>query len=279
MKVRAGLARALREPFTWFVLLGMLVFALDRATGDGRELEITVDQALRDRLSSAWQASYGRAPEPEELQGLISNYVEEEMLYREAIEMGLDRHDEIVRRRLVQKTRFLHEDSTLLPAIDEQQLREWFQANRTSYERAARLSFRHVFVDLERQGEKLEWRLDELAQQLREDPDLNDLPEGDLMLLPDTLEEVTLKRVADQFGDLFAAQLEQAPVGQWSGPFESAYGLHFVRVGQREPASTPSFEELLAVLQRDYAEALREEANRAYLAGLKEKYRVVGQGE
>ena len=275
MRLGDALRRAVREPIVWFLVFGTLVFALDRATGDQPQLEILIDQSIRDRISASWQASYGRTPEPEELQGLINNYVEEEMLYREAMELGLDRHDEIVRRRLAQKTRFLHEDSTLLPQISEQQLREWFEANRGSYERAARVSFRHVFVDTERQGPGLVQRLDELRQALLADPGLDDLPEGDLILRPDFFEEVTLKRVADQFGDVFASQLDQAPIGQWSGPIESAYGVHFVRVGHQEPESTPSFDELLPLLQRDYAQVLRDDTNRAYIAGLKEKYSVI----
>ena len=275
MRLGDALRRAVREPIVWFLVFGTLVFALDRATGDQPQLEILIDQSIRDRLSASWQASYGRTPEPEELQGLINNYVEEEMLYREAMELGLGRHDEIVRRRLAQKTRFLHEDSTLLPQISEQQLREWFEANRGSYERAARVSFRHVFVDTERQGPGLVQRLDELRQALLADPGLDDLPEGDLILRPDFFEEVTLKRVADQFGDVFAAQLDQAPIGQWSGPIESAYGVHFVRVEHQEPESTPSFDELLPLLQRDYAQVLRDDTNRAYIAGLKEKYSVI----
>ena len=271
--------RLLREPFIWFLLLGLLVFALDRMAGDRHQLEIVIDGALRDRLSTAWQASYGRAPEPAELQGLIDKHVEEEMLYREAKTLGLDRHDEIVRRRLAQKTRFLHEDSSPPPEITEQQLRDWLEANRKDYERPVRLSFRHVFVDPEHYGEGLGARLAALAGQLQAAEGLNDLPKGDLLLLPDAFEQTTPARVADQFGHDFAARLGKVPVGQWSGPVESAYGMHFVLLEQRTPAFIPGFDELRPELRRDYAQFLRKAQNRAYIAGLKAKYRLVLKNE
>lgn len=273
-----NLSRVPREPFTWFLLLGVLVFALDRTTGERHELDIIIDQAMRDRLSATWQASYERAPEPFELQGLIDNYLEEEMLYREAKALGLDRHDEIVRRRLAQKIRFLHEDSSRI-LITEQNLRDWFEAHQADYKHPVRLSFRQVFVDPERHGDGLETRLEALAGQLQASRGSNELPQGDPLLLPHAFEQTTPARVSDQFGSDFAVQLEDIPAGQWAGPLKSAYGLHFVLLEQRTPAFTPEFDELRPELERDYARFLRKEENSAYIAGLREKYRVIEQAE
>ena len=158
-------------------------------------------------------------------------------------------------------------------------MREWFERHRADYQRPPRLSFRHVFVDPERHGDQLESRLDALAAELQAATGLNNLPEGDLLLLPNAIDETTLARVSDQFGSHFADEIEQIQMGRWSGPIESAYGMHFVFLESHTPAFTPSFDELVPELQRDYGRFLREEANRAYITGLREKYHVLVQAE
>lgn len=275
MSSQHAFSRLVREPITWFLLLGGLVFALDRLTSDAHELEIIVDSALRERLSMVWQASYGREPNPDELRGMINEHLVEEMLYREALELGLDGQDQIIRRRLAQKIRFLNEDNQLLERPSEDALREWFEARQDQYARAPRITFQHIYLNPETQGTGLEQRLEEISQQLAEDNQAQSPPVGDLFLLPNAYQDAPLQRVAGDLGFAFAGALESLPVREWSAPIESAYGFHFVWIENRNPGMIPQFSEVSQSVGRDYQQAQREAANQAFIERLKQKYQVI----
>lgn len=267
--------RLVREPITWFVLLGGLVFALDQFTGETPELEITVDQALRERLSMVWQASYGRPPNPDELRGIINEHLVEEMLYREALSLGLDEQDQIIRRRLAQKIRFLSEDSLLLDKPSEEALREWFVERQEDYARVPTISFHHIYINPEAQGPNLEQKLKEVSQRLAEPAQSQSPPIGDLFLLPNAYNQAPLHRVANDLGSSFVSVLESLPVRRWSQPIESAYGLHFVWIQHRNEGAIPEFDEVLEELSKDYERAQREAANEAFIERLAQKYQVI----
>lgn len=270
-----SLRRISREPISWFLLLGALVFALDRFTDDTPELEIIVDDALRERLSMVWQASYGRAPHPDELRGLINEHLVEEMLYREALSLGLEQQDQIIRRRLAQKIRFLSEDSLLLEKPSEDDLRAWFQERREQYAPVPRISFQHIYVNAEAQGAHLEPKLSEISRQLAQEEPSSGPPVGDLFLLPNSYTDAPLQRVANDLGFAFVEAIESLPVREWSEPVESAYGYHFVWIESRDSGTSAEFEENLERIGRDYQRAQREAANQAFIERLAQKYQVI----
>ncbi len=274
MSITPGLRRMFREPISWFLLLGAIVFALERFTSDTPELEIVVDNALRERLSMVWQASYGRAPNPDELRGLVNEHLVEEMLYREALALGLDQQDQIIRRRLAQKIRFLNEDSLLLERPSEDALRKWYEERQELYTPVPKISLQHVYLNPETQGARLESRLKEIQKQLTKNNLGQSPPVGDLFLLPNSYHDAPLQRVANDLGSAFVQALESLPVHQWSEPIESAYGFHFVWIENRDSGTSPKFDEVLESIGRDYQRAQREAANQAFIERLKQKYRV-----
>ena len=276
MSSTRGLRQIFREPITWFLLLGALVFVLERFTSDTPELEIVVDNALRDRLSMVWQASYGRAPNPDELRGLVNEHLVEEMLYREALALGLDQQDQIIRRRLAQKIRFLNEDSLLLERPSEDALREWYEERQDQYAREPKISLQHIYLNPETQGARLNSRLKEIQTQLIDNNNLGQSPPvGDLFLLPNSYTDTPLKRVANDLGFAFVEALESLPVREWSDPIESAYGLHFVWIESRDSGTTPKFDDISESIGRDYQRAQREAANQAFIERLEAKYQVI----
>ena len=264
MSDNQGIRRIVREPITWFLLLGGLVFALDQFTSDSPELEIIVDQGLRDRLSMVWQASYGRSPNADELRGLIEEHLVEEMLYREALSLGLDQQDQIVRRRLAQKIRFLSEDSLLLDKPSEGDLQEWFEERPTEYALVPTISFHHIYVNPEVQGTGLELRLNDIARQLAEPGQAQSPPVGDVFLLPNAYNEAPLHRIVNDLGSNFVSALDSLPVRTWSQPIESAYGLHFVWIEQRSAGTVPEFNQVLEEVARDYERAQRESSKSGF---------------
>ena len=275
MSIAQGLRRIFREPISWFLLLGALVFALDWLTSDAPELEIVVDNALRDRLSMVWQASYGRAPNADELRGLVSEHLVEEMLYREALALGLDQQDQIIRRRLAQKIRFLNEDSLLLERPSEDALREWYEERQDQYAREPRISLQHIYLNPETQGARLESRLKEIQEQLTDNSLGRSPPVGDLFLLPNSYNDAPLQRVANDLGFAFVQALESLAVREWSEPIESAYGLHFVWIESRDSGTIPEFGDISESVGRDYQRAQREAANQAFIERLEAKYQVI----
>ncbi|MCY4199650.1 MAG: peptidylprolyl isomerase [Gammaproteobacteria bacterium] len=271
--------RFFREPLVWFILVGALIFVVDRALSRDGAHEIVIDQGLRDRLSATWQASYGRAPSADEMRSLIEDHIVEEMLYREALALGLDHEDPIIRRRLTQKVRFLSEDALVGEVPTETMLRDWFEAREADYQEPARISFRHVYINsnAEPNADALTARLDgieaALLSGIRADQ------QGDLFLLPLRYTNTSIRRVAGDFGDDFADTLRSLPGGTWVGPLASSHGLHFVFIEAQSKPLLPSFEQALSEVERDYQAAQREQANLDFIEGLRGKYRVIHDTE
>src|SRR5215510_11822399 len=147
----------LREPLVHFVLLGLLLFVADRAIGSGSgasgspaRIEIT-ENDLR-QLSAAWTAQWQRPPTSDELRNLVAARVREEVLYREALALGLDKDDTIVRRRLAQKMEFLADDASAVREPGREELRAWYAARGERFAQPSRLSFHHLYFSPDRRG-------------------------------------------------------------------------------------------------------------------------------
>ncbi len=144
-----------KEPLVHFLLLGALLFAVNAVVGDSGDSDLETVRVTREDvewLSSAWARQWRRPPTRAELDGLITNHIREEILYREALAMGLDSDDTIVRRRMVQKIEFLTED--LIDQIEptEEQLLEDFEEHSEDYREPELRSFTHIFFSLDQRG-------------------------------------------------------------------------------------------------------------------------------
>ena len=154
----------LREPLFLFLVLGALLFGLytlinDQPQEPDTAMRIQVTAANIDQLRAGWQRQMGRPPHPEEFQGLIDNFIREEVLVREALALGLDRDDAIVRRRLVQKMDFLVEDLALLNEPTEADVRDYFQQHPDLYRLPPRISFTHIYFSRDRRGDAAQGRM------------------------------------------------------------------------------------------------------------------------
>ena len=245
------LRRFLREPLVHFLLLGGLLFAVLSFVGGGAgvaDRKIVVTAADIGRLSQQFLRTWNRPPSAEELQNQIDSYIREEVLYRTALSLGLDKDDFIIRRRLRQKMEFLFEGA--MPEPQESDLRAYFHAHESSFLAEPTVSFRQVLVSDSR-GSTAERDARVLLTKLIAAKS-SDLEAGDPSLLPEHLESAPLSRVADQFGQDFAQSLAHVELGQWTGPLRSAYGYHLVFVTMLEPAHLPRFEDVGAAVQRQW---------------------------
>jgi peptidyl-prolyl cis-trans isomerase C len=266
-----------REPLLHFAVLGAAIFVLHAWTVrapsvDTRQvIEVPAEQV--DRLANVWRRQWQRPPSRHELRAVIDGYVREEVLYRRALALGLDKNDSMIRQRLAQKVQFLSEDIAELAEPDEATLRRFFEERAGAYVTPETLSFTHVYFSRGRRNGAAEADAKRALETLARDPAAAEL--GDPFVLPFTFTRASAADVASQLGEGFAAAMRDFSVGTWEGPVASSYGVHLVRVSERTEGRRPDLSEVRSQVLQDYRHAQRDEANRALIEGLRAGYRVV----
>ena len=257
----------LKEPLVVFVVIAALIFAADRMVGGGDDREpIEVTDAVRATIVAQWEAQMGRPPSASELEGLVGQWIKEEIYAREAERLGLDENDIIIRRRLVQKLTFLTEDVATSVPPGEATLRDYYQANIDRYKAPATWSFSHRYFSNESRSAAEADARRALAQ-----PDLDDDP----FMLQKSYSRQTRQQIAALFGTDFSNSLVELEPGNWQGPVLSAYGWHIVRVEAHEAMTQRPFKNVTAAVERDYLMQQRADANEAFFETLKTRYEVV----
>ena len=266
-----------REPLLHFVLLGALIFAVNawrepRRAAVVATARIEVTAAVVERLCAGYARQFNRAPDEEELRGLVTGHIREEVLCREALALGLDRDDTIVRRRLAQKMEFLTDDITGAAEPDEAALQRFFAENAARYAKPARVSFRHVYLSKEKRGAGVDAAAREALAALGKG--VSDDTLGDAFLHGFEFSEREPEDITALFGREFAAQVATLREGAWSGPVASSYGLHLVRVEARAEPKPVALEAVRAAVLRDFNDERRRTANREIFGRLRERYQV-----
>jgi hypothetical protein len=271
------LVRLLREPLLHFLLLGGVLFAIfgrGESTAGGDYRQIIVSEADIDRLAAGFSRTWHRLPAGDELQAQIQDYIREEVLYRSALALGLDRDDTIIRRRLRQKMEFLFEDT--VPPPQEAELRAYLQANPEKFRTQPLISFRQVFVSMNRGGAAEADARQILARLVSAAPDA--AGGGDTLLLGEEFGRTPLDRIGALFGEDFAQAIARAAPGSWVGPLRSGYGLHLILVTAVEPAALPPFAQVRPAVEREWFAERRAAAQAAQYQALRAGYRVIVQG-
>lgn len=256
-----------------FLVLGVGVFALDlwsaRGGQESRVIEVTAGEV--DRLHARWTAQWGRPPTGPELESLIAEAVDEEILYREAQRLGLDREDAIVRRRLAQKMTFVLEDAGDA-TLSGDEVEEYYARHAERYRRPARTTFDHVFLSTDRRADPAGDAAVLLRGMVADDRGWTQV--GDPFMLARTYAARTDPQIARLFGAGFADAVSSLPAGGWHGPVESTYGMHLVRVRERTASRTQPLDELRDRVAADLHEERRRERGRAGYQGLRDDYEV-----
>jgi hypothetical protein len=238
---------------------------------DERRDRIVVTQAQVASLAATFQRTWMRAPTAEELRGLVDDHVTEEILYRRALALGLDRDDVIVRRRMRQKMELLSAELTAAEP-SEQELAAFLREHPERFAVPARWSFRQIFFSPERGGEA---RAAALLRKLREGSAPADpAPLGEATMLPASIAGATERDVADRFGAPFAEWVAAAPPGEWGGPVASVFGLHLVRVERRDPPRTPALDEVRDAVAREWTAERSAEQQQRFYRSLRAGYEI-----
>jgi hypothetical protein len=269
-----------KEPLVHFLLLGALLFAVngavsERDSGGVERVDITRQQI--EWLSSTWARQWRRPPTASELEGLIDAHIREEILYREALAMGLDSDDTIVRRRMVQKLEFLTEDLVDQIEPSEEQLVEHFEGHAEVYQDPELRSFTHIFFSTDERGGEATAAANGVLEELRAaaDPPERAPQLGDRFMMQHDYPHRTEAEVARHMGTEFARGLFEVSPGGWEGPLNSGYGVHLVRVATVQEARLPEFSEVREKVRDEVMRLQREETNEAFYQALKSRYEIV----
>jgi hypothetical protein len=243
--------RLLREPLVHFLLIGAVLFGLYNVTQSGRPAtasskEIRLSQDEIAQLTLLYQSQWRRPPTPQELQRMVENKVQQEILYREALAMGLDKDDEIVKRRMAQKMQFLAEDVAAAREPTAAELKSWFEKNGARFAQPPRLSLRHLYFSPDRRGARARDDAQEALAKLAGQP--VDAKIASSLADPFMFQEYYRDRAPEflgkEMGPQFALAVAKLAPGSWQGPIESGFGWHLVFVDTVIPGRVPAFEEV-----------------------------------
>ena len=242
--------RLLREPLLHFLFIGAVLFGVyyhlqpaHESAASSKQIQLSLDDIAQ--LALLFQSQWKREPTAPELERLMETKVQTEILYREALAMGLDKDDEIVKRRLAQKMQFLAEDTAPREPTTAE-LESWYAKNSGKFAMPTRVSFRHLYFSPDRRAAHAH---NDAVKALAQ---LADQTEGvkfaGSFADPFPFQEYYRDRGTDflgkEFGPQFALAVAKLPIGSWQGPIESGYGWHLVFVESAIPGHVPDFEEV-----------------------------------
>jgi hypothetical protein len=274
--------RWLKEPLLHFLLIGAGLFLLYGWQTDDDALrpdQIVFTEAKIDQFINLWERKWQRLPTQQELQGLIEQQIREEVLYREALAMGLDKDDQVVRRRMSQKMEFISNDLASLVEPDDEQLQTYLDEHAEKFAIPGRISYSQVYLNVSQRGEQVyadaEMLLAELSQST---VDIDISMAGDSFMGGYSFNNETDFGVARLFGSAFALELFKLPVGEWTGPVESGYGLHLVHVDSRTDSRAPSLAQVRDKVRGEWLSEQQRKTNDLLYSELRKRYEITIKG-
>jgi len=280
------LKKWLREPLLHFLFIGGVLFVTYNLQNEGvvESNRIVINEAEIDRMITLWEKKRQRLPTQEELQGLIEQQVREQVMYREAIAMGLDKNDSIVRRRLAQKVEFISSDLAELVKPSEAELENYLATHKDQFERPAKMSFVQIYIDpnkhLKKYPDKHADDDQDYAKRLltklkQADSSVDIKTVGDPLMLKQQYDQVSEYDIARLFGKNFASQLFSLPTGSWQGVISSGYGDHLVRIDHKVTARLPKLESVRSKVRDEWQAEQRRLMNEAFYKSLRLRYDIV----
>ncbi len=256
----------LREPLVHFLIAGAALFAFSGYYGgvDVSDRQITLDEAQVSRLASQWQQAWRRPPTPKELDGLIRDHIKEEVYFREAMRLGLDVDDPVIRRRLRSKMEFLATAEVENATPSDAELTRYYAANKARYAAGRVYDFDQHFYG----GNAAQ------AREAISTLNAGKSPAGISIALPATMEKATTGDIARGFGNDFAESLSLLPVSTWSGPIQSGYGWHVVRVRRSEASKVPPLAKIVQQVSNDWRAETRAKREAAAYQALLDGYDI-----
>lgn len=275
----AALRKMMREPLVHFLLLGALILATSGIVARYRNdaaRRIVIDKNLVVHFITLYQAQMGTIPSKSQLDGMIEDYIREEVEFREAKRMGLDKGDEIVRRRLASKYDFLQRDLVTVPDPSADELQRYYAAHQKDFLQPASVTFTHIYFSPDHGGDAAaRSRAEQVLVKLQSGRDTRAPGMGDPFPLQADYAEVQRLDLLQQFGDSpIVDRVFAAPINRWTGPVRSGYGWHLVCVSHREEPNVPPLKEIHDKVKSAYIDDMKEKANQKKFEALEKQYAI-----
>jgi len=273
--------KLLREPLVHFLCIGAAIYLLygtfSEPVPEEVDKTIVVSAGEIEWMQTSWQKRWNRPPTAAEFDGLIQQYIRETVLYREALTMGLNKHDQVIRRRLAQKLEFLAKDLVALTPPTEEELQAYFAEHQDRYQEPARYTFTQVYIDPDKRGDATLADAEKIKATLMAKGDaIEDAGAlGDAFMLQNYYPEKDQAEIQKFFGSGFAESLVDLSPGQWHGPVLSGYGVHLVYVSSISEPPAPVFAEARERVTQGWTTEKSEELNEKFYANLRDRYTVV----
>ncbi|MEP3275596.1 MAG: peptidylprolyl isomerase [Stappiaceae bacterium] len=229
----------------------------------------TITVSIQDAkwLASQFKAARSRPPSEKELEAVVDAFVREEIYVREALALGLDQGDTVVRKRLSQKMEFLTEAGAEASLVDDAVLKSYFKENAGNYTSAARIAFSQILLP-----EPIQDSMSAIRADLAAGKDFTQL--GARSLLPPVVSPITAPAVDGAFGQGVFDRIVELEPGKWSGPVTSGYGQHLVRLELIEPGVLPPYETLRDRIEKDWRRGKAEQLRFERFEQLRNQYDI-----
>jgi parvulin-like peptidyl-prolyl isomerase len=273
------LKKWLGEPLLHFLLIGAVLFFIYGIQNEGfvdDNKRIVISEADINRLIMLWGKKQLRPPTQAELDGLIEQQIREEVMYREALAMGLDQNDSIVRRRLAQKVEFISADLAALVEPTDEELADYLATHTDKFEVPARMSFVQLYFNTDKRGAQAEKDVLRLLDELKQTDSKVDIKiAGDPFMMGQQHDHITEYGVSRLFGKDFSKKLFTLPTGDWQGPVSSGYGLHLVRIDDKTVAQQPELKAVRDKVRNEWLAQQRRIVNKSFYQSLRQRYEIV----
>ncbi len=225
-----------------FFIIGFVLYLIDIGLNNYDDKEIFISDSEITSLITAWRSQVGRNPNDDEVARIINDLVQEEILYREALKLGLDQDDRIIKRRLAQKLSFLKQESVeKLPS--SQELKDFFNDNKEKYYIEPEYTFTHYFFSSENNSF-------------------------------DRSNDVNLNKIKNDFGESFSQSIKNMELNKWVGPIKSPYGHHIVFISNYKNGYFPEISMVLKQVEIDLLQLRRDSAIQEYLEEIQSEYKI-----
>jgi hypothetical protein len=268
----------LREPLIHFLFIGAALFLLFELFDDPagqQSSRVVITNGQIEFLKASYARTRQRPPTKQELQGLTDGYVREEIFYREALALGLDKNDTIIRKRLNQKLELMGDDIAGITVPSDEELRQFMETHAESFKIEPRVAFHQIFIDVVQRGTSAEDEAERLLAVLSDEGNKSD-PDtlGDSLMLPKSFNLSPVSKIAKMFGKPFSQELINSKPGQWRGPVLSGYGLHLVLVTEHVAGKLPQLDEIREAVEWEWSAAHKKELKENIYNELRERYTV-----
>ena len=277
--IKINVYKLIREPLLHFLVIGAALFFLFSQVG-GPEIEtdnrIVITQADLDRLADVWLRRTGRPPSSQDRERQLDHFIRDQVLYREALVMGLDKDDVIVRRRLSQKMEYLFKNLGSIVEPDEVELNSFLAENASNFTIPAKISFRHIYLNPDSRGQGIYVSARKLLTQLQDPAGVTDVvSKSDRTLLAYDYSEKRENEIAALFGDAFSKQVFSLPAGSWQGPIDSVYGVHLVYIKSHNMPRLPQLSEIRERVSSEWKAEKQRKTGDVFYQSLLQRYEIV----